>query len=246
MLSGSAGQVANVTLADRTLYRDGDWNTLCLPFAISRFAGTIFEGATVMMLSTDGTGFDATTGTLTLNFEPATAIEAGKPYIVKWTKAEGYDEASADTRDVKNPVFSGVQIKNIAPATTAFTSTDGKVTFTGTFSPVALTPDDKSNLFLGTANTLYYPNAANNDDGNYYVNACRAYFHVNLSGQANGVRAFRLNFDDDESTGFVSISKESGSQGAADGWNTFDGRKLNGKPSRAGVYINSGVKVVIK
>ncbi len=235
VLSGFAGQAANVTLADRTLYRDGDWNTLCLPFAISRFAGTIFEDATVMTLSTDGTGFDATTGTLTLNFETATAIEAGKPYIVKWTRADGYDDAPANF-DIASPVFSGVQIKNVDPATAAFTSADGDVTFRGTFSPVAFTPDDKSNLFLGTANTLYYPNAANNEDGSYYVNACRAYFHVNLSGQANSVRAFVLHFGDEETAGVTTpLSNRRGAGGEA--WYTLDGRKLDGKPSRAGVYI---------
>jgi len=29
-------------------------------------------------------------------------------------------------------------------------------------------------------------------------------------------------------------------------WYDMNGRKLNGKPSRAGVYINNGNKVVIK
>ena len=31
-----------------------------------------------------------------------------------------------------------------------------------------------------------------------------------------------------------------------DSWYSLDGRKLNGKPSRAGVYIYNGIKRVIK
>ena len=142
------------------------------------------------------------------------------------------------------------------------------------YSPVALTPNDKSNLFLGTStddkgtddptddetvSTLYYPNAANNDDGNYYVNALRAYFHVALNGgtgEGGGefVRAFVLNFGDGEETGIVDVdadlksaSHESGiSNPLQRAWYTLDGRRLNGKPTKAGIYVNDGHKVVIK
>ena len=46
--------IANVTLSGRTLYKDGDWNTLCLPFDIDDFSGTPLEDATVMELDVDG------------------------------------------------------------------------------------------------------------------------------------------------------------------------------------------------
>ena len=79
-ITNYSGEDVVATLQGRTLYTDGDWNTLCLPFDINKFAGTPLEGATVMTLGS--TDFSA--GTLTLNFEDATSIEAGKPYIVKW------------------------------------------------------------------------------------------------------------------------------------------------------------------
>ena len=167
------GGVANVTLSGRTLYKDGDWNTLCLPFGVTDFTGTALEGATVMELDTDGdysgnkTGYDAATGTIYLYFKTATAIEAGKPYIVKWVNTEG-------TENIYCPVFSSVTIDNSSEAqarntVTASNSGLRTVQFIGTYKPVALTPGDQSNLFLGAANTLYYPDAANNADGNYYV-----------------------------------------------------------------------------
>ena len=77
----------NVTLQGRTLYKDGDWNTLCLPFDVTDFTGTPLEGATVKeLLPTSNLD---NTGKLTLNFsDDLTAIDAGKPYIVKWATPE--------------------------------------------------------------------------------------------------------------------------------------------------------------
>ena len=80
------GKIAQtVTLADRTLYKDGAWNTLCLPFDVDNFSDTPLEGATVKTLASS----DFNNGTLTLNFSDAVGgdlqsptIQAGKPYIV--------------------------------------------------------------------------------------------------------------------------------------------------------------------
>ena len=81
--AAASGKTYDVTLAGRTLFKDGKWNTLCLPFALSAeqiAAHTDFSGATLMMLDTDGkNGFDTTDGTLWLTFKSATAIEAGVP-----------------------------------------------------------------------------------------------------------------------------------------------------------------------
>ncbi len=74
---------AQATLQDRTLHRDGMWQTLCLPFDVSNFTGTPLAEATVKTLSS--TSFS--NGTLTLNFENANSIEAGKPYLVNWERA---------------------------------------------------------------------------------------------------------------------------------------------------------------
>jgi len=83
------------------------------------------------------------------------------------------------------------------------------------------------------------------------VNACRAYFQLKqgltVGEPANGVRAFVLNFGDDETTGIISI--ENGKlkiENDADTWYSLDGRKLSGKPSVKGVYVNNGRKVIIK
>ena len=100
------GGVAEVTLSGRTLYMDGDWNTLCLPFALSaeQIAASPLAGATIMEL--DGTSSDLTNGTLTLNFNDAKEMVAGRPYIVKWPIARTIS-TTGDWHDFVEAVAGG-------------------------------------------------------------------------------------------------------------------------------------------
>ena len=233
------GSMADVTLSGRKLYKDGDWNTLCLPFGISASQmgkeSNPLYGATIMELDTENeysghrTGYDA--GTLYLYFKDATTISAGKPYIVKWTTAGD---------DITSPTFSSVTIEGSTPGTV--TSNDGKVSFKGNFVPVTLDKGDQSNLYLGSGNTLYYPDESGTGKT---INAFRGYFHVNTSA---GVRAFVLNFGDDETTGIVGIEQGTWNMehSAGTGWYDLSGRKLSGKPTQKGVYIYNGNKRIIK
>ena len=260
------GGKADVTLTDRWLFKDGSWNTLCLPFEVSAAqmaeSSHPLHGATVKELDTTGkytaggvldnedgtlqTGFKADDGTLYLYFKEATAIEAGRPYIVKWDKPEGYDGHEGDY-DISSPVFSGITIDNSAEANARMTVTAqnsglNSVEFIGTYSPVAIAKDDKSRLFLSADNTLYYP-----DEDSYQTGTFRAYFHVDLTGSA-GVRACVMNFGDGEATGIREIDNLTidDLRFAAAGWYDLHGRKLSGRPSVPGIYVNNGRVVVIK
>ena len=122
----------------------------------------------------------------------------------------------------------------------------------GCYSPVSIYTADKTNLYLGDGNTLYYPTATG-----FKVNACRGYFQLkgltagepSNSNQAS-IRAFKLNFgDDDNATGIVSAEANSSLftiPSSLSDWYTIHGVKLDGKPTRSGIYIHNGVKVVIK
>ena len=85
-IASHVGETRDVILMGHTLYHDGGWNTLCLPFGVENLAGTPLEGFTVKELETakenngHKTGFD--NGTLYLNFKDATSIKAGLPYLV--------------------------------------------------------------------------------------------------------------------------------------------------------------------
>jgi len=238
-IAAFVNKACDVTLYGRTLYKDGSWNTLCLPFDLEdgddtddiTFSGTPLEGATVKTF--DSANFDETDGTLTLNFtEDAnnlTAIEAGTPYIVKW----------ASGNDIENPMFTNVTITATTPNGS---SSDGSVTFKGTFNPVAIgTGGDNTKLYLGSDNKLYWPSKAMS------INAFRAYFQLNgiTAGEPSSpkaVRAFKLNFNGGEQTG-ITTTNFTNSDSA---WYDLSGRKLSGKPTTKGLYINNGKKVVIK
>ncbi len=234
-IGNNLGSGKNILLQDRTLYADGDWNTICLPFDIPAGATgySPIAGATVMTL--ENSSFSARTGTLTLNFTNATSIVAGKPYIVKWdTPIVG---------DLPNPVFMNVTVSNsTSDIETSYTN------FVGCFSPVSIAGDegDKTKLYLGSENTLYYPSSS------MTINSCRAYFELEgiIAGDKAGyAHAFVLNFSNDDQTAGI-INVENNSQFSTfnsqiqDNWFTLDGRRLSGKPTQRGLYINNGKKVV--
>ena len=237
------GKTRDVVLTGRTLYKDGAWNTLCLPFDVT-IADSPLAGAAVKKLTASTSGLSGTT--LTLNFEDeTTTLHAGTPYIIMWPKADGYDTASEDTRDLKDPVFGSVTIPADYTSAEAIATTLGNAAvnftggkFVGIYSPVSFTAGDKTKLYLGIDNTLYWPNA------NMTVNACRAFFQ--LSDPKALVRTFCLNCGEGEQTGVKEIADPSPAReerGSA--WYDMSGRRLNGKPTKGGVYINGGRKKYI-
>ena len=226
-LSSYNNQQKNVLLKDRTIYSDGAWNTFCVPFSIPAGASgcSPIAGAAVKELDATLSDFNTSTGELTLYFTDATTIQAGKPYIIKW------DEAIAE--NLSNPVFLDVTVEDKTDVERAVTTSDGNVTFQGIFDAFPITEEEKSILFLGDANILYYPNAA------MVIGSCRAYFKINGISRA---RSCILNFGESVTT----IIHNTPFTNEAGAWFSLDGRRLNSKPTMSGVYINNGRKVVVK
>ena len=223
-LANVIGATANVTLRGRTLYRDGTWNTLCLPFDVPSFAGTPLEGAVVKELDTEAsyaghrTGIDGTT--LHLYFREATSIVAGRPYLVRWTEG----------KSLSNPVFRGV-MSTTEPGN--ITSADGKVTMQGCFSPVAVKAGDKTVLCYGDDNILNYPSA----DMNIYT--CRAFFRLS---EELDVTDFVVGFDDD----FVGVGSVEISRNGADAIYDLSGRRFDNVRLKRGLYIQGNRKVLVR
>jgi hypothetical protein len=169
-------------------------------------------------------------------------IEAGCPYIVMWPDTE--------LDNVEDPVFQGVTVTRTTPS--YYTTEEGRdpqtglgnVTFRGTYSPIDYTEDNHSILFLGTNNTLYYPEAG------AHIGAFRCYFELGnglTAGEPNSaVRGFNLNFDEQGTQTVIGHTDITDSTDKADAaWYSLDGRKLEGKPTKKGVYIHNG-RVVVK
>ena len=245
-IDAHAGQTLAVALSGRTLYKDGAWNTLCLPFDVSTISGPLSDdNVQAMILNNNegsGTGFDASTGVLTLNFNDAPAtIPAGTPFIIRW----GTPDDNPGTA-LTDPVFQGVTIDNSDAAITrkTQTSTDGTVSFKGTYASITYTEENKSILFVGGNNNLYWPTVG------FSIGAQRAYFELNDGQQARNIvlnffdeQSGKAERDNDNATGIHSTTNCTNLAGA---WYTLDGRKLAGKPSAPGIYVKDGHKVAIK
>ena len=235
LIYNNTGRLAHVTLSGRTLFKDGYWNTLCLPFSLNatQLASAQMDNADIRAL--DNASFSGST--LTLNFADKNTITAGTPYIIKW-EGDG-------SNNLQNPVFANVTIDKTMHDVPCNLGDGNAVTFKGTYEKLAYTEDTPSILFLGDESTLYYPKE------NASIGAQRAYFELTgitagKPASIGGIRAYVLNYGN-ETTGIRSI--ENGKlkiENDADAWYGLDGRKLNGKPTRKGLYIHNGIKVVIK
>ena len=230
VIAANNKKVCDVTLQDRTLYKDGNWNTLYLPFGVV-LDGSPLEGATARPL----TSASISGTTLNLTFGDAvTTLQAGTPYIIKW----------ASGSNIVSPVFSGVTINATDRSYDNNQSGDLRVRFLGTYKSTSFDAEDKSILFMGGNNNLYYPTTGAS------IGAQRAYFKIGEGTALAPVRltSFSIDFGEGETTGIQSIDNLTIDklQFEADAWYMLDGRRLSGKPTRTGVYIYNGKKIVIK
>ena len=218
-LVASNGNPIDVQLNGLTLYKDGYWNTICLPFGLTQeeISASPLAGAEIQQL-TESTLND---GTLTLNFTPVTSITDGTPYIIKWTGTSGL---------IENPTFNGVTIDNYVPGMMG-----GDFWFKGCFDSTPIQGQDY--LYLGAENTLYYP------ESQVVIGAFHAYFEA-ATEEPLAIKNFVLNFGD-ETTGLKGISNPSNSSNISNAIYTLDGRRVNGQPT-SGLYIINGAKVLIK
>ena len=158
-------------------------------------------------------------GTLTLNFTQVHAIEAGKPYLVRWAwSSSGAYWTDPMFADVTIPAaYTGAAAISNALATASRKT--GSVDFVGNFSPVALAAGDQTALCLGDANTFSQPGTVS------AVNSCRAYFRLK-----GGLRAGRevkrcvLNLGGETITGEFPSPYElwSAANGVAGAWDATD------------------------
>ena len=220
------GGVADVTLSDRTLYKDGNWNTLCLPFDVT-VADSPLSGDNVVakVLDAAKSSLDSD-GKLTLKFTDAPAtISAGTPFIIKW------DNTGVD---LVEPLFVGVTVSDNAPTPVAFG--DGNASFVGTYSPFDINSGNKGYILLLTSGgKLGYSKVERT------LGSCRAYFETQ---SVDGVREFVIDFGD-ETTGIEIIDHSPLTIDHSDGA-VYDlqGRKVANGQLKKGLYIVNGKKYI--
>jgi len=239
--AATSGETLDATLVGRTLTKDGYWNTLCLPFSLTatQIAASPLAGATIKTMDNSNTGTSLSdAGALTLKFNTVDAIEAGKPYIVKW-------ETTGD--NIVNPTFSNVTISSTTP--TPVENYDQKVTFVGQYSPFSIVANDavlgdnqghKSEIIMmATQNNLGYSQTPRQ------LKCFRCHFYVPANDGELSARSIVVDFGDGETTEIGTINNNRETI-ANNQWYTLDGRKLTGKPTTKGVYIHNGRKEVVR
>lgn len=228
-------KTCTVELSGRTLYKDGAWNTLCLPFDLA-LSGSVLDGDGVVAKVLDGTHTSLdNTGLLSLTFNEAPAtIPAGTPFIIKW------DNTGSHLTNVR---FCDVKLNNAAPTAVTFSNASGgDGQFVGTYSPFGITSDNIDEIvLLSDANTLGYSKNPRT------LRSCRAHFMIPTS--SSGIRAmmdFDIDFNGGESTGVAALNDNGEMIHDNDGWYTLTGVKLDGKPTERGIYLHNGRKEAVR
>lgn len=207
---------ANVTLK-RTFYKDGEWNTLCLPFAVAN-AATAFDGAELREVDVTQSSEN------TIVFKEATTIEAGKPYLIKWAKTPN------EVCDFVN-TFEGVTL--VATATPV--KVNDAITFTGFYNKATADKLGASVAAIGAGNKLFKVTSGE-------MKGFRAAFVLNPATPAAGIKVVI----DGTTTGIEDLVvdgvKANGRVYNLNG--QYVGNSLNGL--QPGIYIQNGKKVVVK
>lgn len=217
----------NVTLK-RTMVAN-EWNTICLPFYVSKEQATAAfgEGVKIAELNANSTGN-------TLSFNSVEAISATKPYLIKpsiASPADGYN-------------FKGVTIKDdgkgnvVAPD---LAMTEGLFGLVGIYNKVDVTEDIKNTLFsgdcyaafLGAGNKIYKA-------GTGKTKGFRAYFAIPKSASASALRVVI----DGTATSIKNIDSEVVESNAP--VYNLQGQRVDGNNFTPGIYVKAGKKFVVK
>ena len=234
------GKTCNIALTGRTLWKDGAWNTLCLPFDLT-IAGSILDGDNVDVRTLSST--ELSDGTLTLNFTvqgAVTKLEAGTPYIIKWSKDKDTDP---DPENLVDPTFTDVTVNN-----TTNNITTQYANFIGTYSPEVFAAKEVHNdiLFLGGSNNIGYPDGIDKTT----IRSFSAYFQLNgitvcdpSNPTSGSIMRTVLNVGDG-TLGVGDVPFTIGNENSI--WYDLNGRRINGRPTAKGIYIVNNRKVILK
>lgn len=212
----------NVTLK-RTMVAN-EWNTICLPFNVSKEkAQTAFgEGVKIAELNAGSTG-------TTLSFNSVNEISATKPYLIKPSKENTSNEYVFENVNV---VADDINKK--------YEITEGYLAFKGIYNMMDITKDVVDNVdatyyaaFLGAGNKIYKA-------GTGKTKGFRAYFAIPKSASASALRVVI----DGTATSIKNIDSEVVESNAP--VYNLQGQRVDGNNLTPGIYVKAGKKFVVK
>ena len=164
VINAAVGNICNVII-ERTIYRNGDYNTFCVPFDVDDITTGALAGFTVKEFNNAVVEND----NLLIELSEVNSIKANIPYFIKYNGNE---------TPLTSLTFHNVTLNNGGASTVK----KGDIVLHGTIEPFymdAQTLEEHSYLFLGAGNTLYWPNVSNN------IKPFRAYFSFTPASTLN-------------------------------------------------------------
>ena len=182
LIAAYDGQTTNVTMT-RGALTNAQYNTFCLPFALSNaqleeYFGAGYDLEEFVESSLDGDVLD-------LTFNKVTSLVAGKPYLLK------------PSIDGPSLSFESVTITATSPADQ---ESDTYISFHAVYSPAELEGGNRNLLFLGAGNELFWPASTG------YLKGFRAYFEVKGAGMA--AKRARIVKKEDTATGIGIVESQ--------------------------------------
>ncbi len=202
-------------------FASNHWNTICLPFDVSKEALTETMGKSCALRA-----FFKKVENNVLKFKDAVAIEAGVPYLIK------------PVAKVENPIFSNVVYKDVKPQTVQ--DETKQYAFVGTFDPVKLSVDG-TNLFLLANGNLAKPKSDKVNE----MYGMRAYFKINEQSSSSAKQiTYAIDCGSETVTGIQSQHSHTSthSQHIYNLQGVDVGTDIHHLP--AGVYVMGGKKIM--
>ena len=211
------------------------WETICLPFTVqsvrhqSHGALTPFGGG--------DNGYPFWLRQLSGNgLTRATQIQANVPYLISMPNNTVYPSVY---NQAGNVTFSASNVT--VPVTSAQTASGAGVTLRAAFQQVAQGSGVYA-LNVGEARGSY-PEGSVFEQNYRGIRPFQAY--TNHNSGTRFITLMSLGLGGDDATGIETIETDEADDSNAI-WYSLDGRRLDSKPTKKGVYIRSGKKIVIK
>ena len=214
------------------------WETLVLPFDVT------------LMISAKGRELvPYTTWTYGTNLRPfwlyqltkegwkaADGIKANVPYIICMPNNEQYESSYNLTGNIQ---FIGTNVE-VKASDNMTTSQYGNKRLVANYQTKAASSD----IYALNVSNEWHQNTATEKEGSTFIRSLRAVHpfeaYLTVEGSAAGQRAIPI-FMDGNITGLTPIPSPMGE--GRDMWYDLQGRKLQGEPTKNGLYINKGKKI---
>lgn len=213
----------NVTLK-RSMVAN-EWNTICLPFAVTMDKAKAAFGDNVKIVELDT---EAAVDANVLSFKASTGIVAATPYLIKPSAVSETGTYTFEGVDITETNDENAYVKN-------------PIAFKGIFNMVDITKDVDNvgasyyAAFLGADNKIYKAKANGNKTKGF-----RAYFAIPKSASASALRVVI----DGTATSIKNIDSEVVESNAP--VYNLQGQRVDGNNLTPGIYVKAGKKFVVK